>query len=76
MKQVITEPTHILENSSSCIDLIFSNLPNLITDPGLHPTLHSKRHHQIIYSKLNLKIEYLNVIKRKKMAISKSKKVL
>ena len=25
MKQCVTEPTHILENSSSCIDLIFSN---------------------------------------------------
>ena len=25
MKQVKTERTHILENSSSCIDLIFSN---------------------------------------------------
>ena len=25
MKQVINEPTHTLENSSSCIDLIFSN---------------------------------------------------
>ena len=24
----------------------------------MHPTLHSKCHHQIIYSKLNLKIEY------------------
>ena len=24
-KQYVTEPTHILENSSSCIDLIFSN---------------------------------------------------
>ena len=30
LKQVITEPTHILENSSSCVDLIFSNQPNLI----------------------------------------------
>ena len=57
MKQVITEPKHILENSSSCIDLIFSNQPNVITDSGVHPTLHSKCHHQIIYSKLNLKIE-------------------
>ena len=27
-------------------------------ESGLHPTLHSKCHHQIIYSKLNLKIEY------------------
>ena len=42
MKQVITEPTHILENSSSCIDLIFSNQPNLNTGSGVHPTLHSK----------------------------------
>ena len=58
MKQVINKPTHILENSSSCIDLNFSNQPNLITDSGVHPTLYSKCHHQIIYSKLNLKIEY------------------
>ena len=58
MEPVITEPTHILENSSSCIDLIFSNQPNLIMDSGVHSTLHSKCHHQIIYSKLNLKIEY------------------
>ena len=58
MKQVITEPTHILENSSCCKDLIFSNQPNLITDSGVHPTLHSKCHHQIIYSKLNLQIAY------------------
>ena len=49
MKQVKTERTHILENSSSCIDLIFSNQPNLITDSGVHPTLHSKCHHQVIY---------------------------
>ena len=27
-------------------------------DSGVHPKLHSKCHHQIIYSKLNLKIEY------------------
>ena len=58
MKQVITEPTHILESSPSCIDLIFSNQSKLMTDSGVHPTLHAKCHHQIIYSKLNLKIEY------------------
>ena len=58
MKQAITEPTHILENCSSCIDLIFSNQPNLIMDSGVHPVIHSKGHHQVIYSKLNLEIEY------------------
>ena len=58
MKQLIAEPTHVLENSSSCIDLMFTNQPNLIMDTGVHPSLHSKCHHQVIYVKLNLQIEY------------------
>ena len=58
MKQLIAEPTHVLENSSSCIDLIFTNQSNLIMDAGVHPSLHSKRHHQVIYAKVNLQIEY------------------
>ena len=29
LHQIINEPTHILENSSSCIDLIFTSQPNL-----------------------------------------------
>ena len=33
-------------------------LPNIIMDSGVHSTLHEKCHHQIIYSKLNLKIWY------------------
>ena len=58
MKQVIAEPTHILESSASCIDLIFTNQPNIVMDSGVHLSLHEKCHHQIIYSKLNLRIEY------------------
>ena len=58
MKQVITEPTHILESYASCIDLIFTNQANIVTDSGVHLSLHEKFHHQIIYSKLNLKIKY------------------
>ena len=46
--QVINEPTHILENSSSCIDLIFTSQPNLITKSGVHPSLHANCHHQVI----------------------------
>ena len=38
-QQLISEPTHILENSSSCIGLIFTDQPNLITDSGTHPYL-------------------------------------
>ena len=55
MSQVINEPTHILDNSKSCIDLIFTSQPNMIMDSGVHPSLHSNCHHQIIYAKFDLK---------------------
>ena len=53
--QVINEPTHIIENSSSCIDLIFTSEPNIVTESGAHPSLHPNCHHQVIYDKFNLK---------------------
>ena len=58
MHQVIKEPTHILHNSSSCIDLIFASQPNLIIESGVHPSLHPNCHHQLIYAKFNLQIYY------------------
>ena len=48
----------ILENSSSCIELVFKSQPNLIVNSGTHPSLHPNCHHQIIYAKFNLKIHY------------------
>ena len=54
--QVIKEPTRILVTSSSCIDLIFTSQPNLITESGVHSPLHSNCHHQIIFAKLNLEL--------------------
>ena len=56
--QLISEPTHILRNSLSCIDLIFTDQPSLVVDSGVHPTLHENCHHQITYCKLNLNIVY------------------
>ena len=40
LHQIINEPTHILENSSSCIDLIFTSQPNLSVETGTQPPLH------------------------------------
>ena len=40
LHQVIREPTHILDNTSSCIDLIFTSQPNLVTESGVHRSLH------------------------------------
>ena len=33
--QIITEPTHILENSRSCIDLLFLSQPNMVMNSGV-----------------------------------------
>ena len=55
LHQIINEPTHILENSSLCIDLIFTSQPNL---SGTQPSLHPNCHHQIIYVKSNLEVLY------------------
>ena len=58
LSQLISEPTHILPNSSSCIDTIFIIQNNFIMDSGVHASLHPHCHHQVVYAKLNLKIEY------------------
>ena len=58
LHQLINEPTHLLQNSSSCIDLIFTSQPNLVIESGVHPSLHPNCHHQIIFAKFNLKICY------------------
>ena len=56
LHQIINEPTHILENSSSGIDLIFTSQPNLSGKSGTQPSLHPNCHHQIIYAKFNLEV--------------------
>ena len=43
--QLINELNHLLKNSSSCIDLIFTSQPNLVVGSGVHPSLHPNCHH-------------------------------
>ena len=56
--QMIDKPTHILPGSASCIDLLFTNEPGLITNSGVHPSLFPRCHHQIIFAKFNFKIHF------------------
>ena len=41
LQQITNEPTHILENSWSCIDLIFTSHPNLIVNAKFNLKIHS-----------------------------------
>ena len=40
LHHLINEPTHLLQNCSSCIDLIFTSQPNIVVESGVHPYLH------------------------------------
>jgi len=53
--QLIDEPTHILPNSFSCIDLIFSSVEGLVSDSGVLPSLFPRCHHQLVYANFNIK---------------------
>ena len=51
-------PTHLLQNSATCIDLVFTNQPHLVMERLVHSSLSSTCHHETVFAKLNLKVEY------------------
>ena len=56
LSQLIDKPTHFLENSESCIDLRFTDQPNLFLNSGTHHSLFESCHHDIIHGSVNLNI--------------------
>ena len=58
VSQLINEPTHLQTSNSSCIDLVFTDQPNLAVNSGVHASLHPNCHHQIVHSSFNLNISY------------------
>ena len=72
-KQLISDATHILPQSTSCIDLIFTDQPNYVIACGTHPSLNENFRHQITFSKLNLKVEYPPTYQRLVRNFKKSK---
>ena len=58
LTQIIHKPTHLLDYSCSCIDLIFTSQDNLVTNSGVHSYLHSNifQSPSNIFFKFNLKI--------------------
>ena len=54
--QIIDKPTHILNNSKSCIDLIFCTNKNIISNYGVDVSIFEKCHHNIIFGKINISV--------------------
>ena len=58
IQQIINEPTHVQRQSSSCIDLIFTDQPSLSVNSEIHTSLHLNCCHQIVQSKFHLNTFY------------------
>ena len=57
LSQLITEPTNFEPNKKpSCIDLIFTDQPNLVLESGTRSSLDPFCHHQITHCRFNFKI--------------------
>ena len=54
--QLINRPTHNTKDTLSCIDLIFTSNPNLISSSDVEMSLFEECHHNIMYSKIDFKI--------------------
>lgn len=50
--QIINKPTHIVNSLSSCIDPIFSNNVNVISNYSVDLSIVEKYHHNIIFGKI------------------------
>ena len=42
LTQIISKPTHMLEDASSCIDFIFKSQPNMVLNDAVHQTVFAK----------------------------------
>ena len=54
--QITDKPTYVIHNSKSCIDLIFCTNQNLISKYGVDTSIFDKCHHNIIYSKIEIRV--------------------
>ena len=58
LNQIINDSTHITDNSSTCINFLFTSQTNLVTESAVDSSLYPNCHHQIIFAKFDLRIFY------------------
>ena len=70
--QIIDKPTHILNNSMSCIDLIFCTNKNITSNHGVDVSIFDKCHHNIIFGKFDIRVPLPPTFVRKVWDYSKA----
>ena len=72
LNQVIDGPAHILPNSASCTDLIFTTETIFFIDSGVLHLLFPRPHHQLIFPKVSFTTFFPPVYKRRIWDFSKA----
>ena len=70
--QIIAKFTHVINKSKLCIDLIFYINQNVISKYGVDASYFDKCHHNIIYGKINIRVEFPPVFIREVWNYSKA----
>ena len=55
-KQIIDKPTHLINNTMSCIDLIFCTNQNVISNYCVDVSMFKKCHHHIIPGRIDIRV--------------------
>ena len=58
-KEIIDKPSHVINDSMSCIDLIFCTNQNVISDYSIDASIFDRFHHNIIYGKIDILVPLL-----------------
>ena len=70
LNQIIDGPTHILPNSVSGIDLIFTTETNFVTDSGVLPSLFPRCHHQLIFEKVSFTTFFSSCLRAENLGLT------
>ena len=54
--QIIDKPSYVVNNSMSCIDLMFCTNKNITSNHGVDATIFKKCCHNMIYGKINIRV--------------------
>ena len=61
---MIVNPIHALNNSMSCMDLLFCTNQNAVSNYGADVSIFDKCHHNVIFGKINIRVPLTPVYAR------------
>ena len=65
LHKLVSEPAYFIGNSKLCINLIFTDQPNLFVETEVHPYIDPLSHHNITSGKINIRCPPVPLLTRR-----------